>query len=117
MYITKIFVQEGKKEKVTLHRFLYECYHNTIIPKEIVIDHIDDNAFNNAIENLQMLTVAQNSAKATSHPIRLNFTDGTSKDFSSIKEAAEYYGIFATHITRSAKHGTKTHGYRWEYIE
>ena len=93
-YVIMLRNDEGKKEKVTLHRFLYECYHNTIIPKEIVIDHIDDNAFNNAIENLQMLTVAQNSAKATSHPIRLNFTDGTSKDFSSIKEAAEYLNIY-----------------------
>lgn len=41
----------------------------------------------------------------------------TGKIFNSIKEAAEYYGIFATHITRSAKHGTVTHGCRWEYIE
>lgn len=41
----------------------------------------------------------------------------TGKIFNSIKEAAEYYGIFATHITRSAKHGTVTHGCRWEYIK
>ena len=41
----------------------------------------------------------------------------TGKEFNSLKEAAEYYGIFATHITRSAKHGTVTHGCRWEYIE
>ena len=92
-YITSLRNEDGKREKVTLHRFLYECYHNMIVPKEIVIDHIDNDTFNNAIENLQPLTVAQNSAKATSHPIRLNFTDGTSKDFSSIKEAAEYLNI------------------------
>ena len=41
----------------------------------------------------------------------------TGKEFNSIKEAAEYYGIFGTHISRSAKHGAKTHGCRWEYIE
>ena len=93
-YVTSLRNFEGKREKVTLHRFLYECYHNMIVPKEIVIDHIDNDTFNNAIENLQTVTVAQNSAKATSHPIRLNFTDGTSKDFSSIKEAAEYLNIY-----------------------
>lgn len=92
-YVTTLRNNEGKREKITLHRFLYECYHNMNVSKEIAIDHIDNNTFNNSIENLQMLTVSQNSSKATSHPIRLNFTDGTSKDFSSIKEASEYLNI------------------------
>lgn len=108
-YVKALRNEEGKKEKITLHRFLYECYHNMIVPKEIVIDHIDNDTFNNAIENLQMLTVAQNSAKATSHPIRLNFTDGTSKDFSSIKEASEYLNICASIIAQWKRGKSKSY--------
>lgn len=55
----------SNKNKVTclpLARFLYAWFHGEVKEGEVV-DHIDNNAFNNRLENLQVLTPEQNLAK------------------------------------------------------
>lgn len=40
------------------------------------------------------------------------------KTFNSVKEASEYYNIFATHITACCRGRRKsTHGCKWEYVD
>lgn len=107
-YVKALRNKDGKEEKVTLHRFLYECYHNMIVPKEIVIDHIDDNSFNNAIKNLQMLTVAQNSAKASSHGITIILDNGESLKFPSLNLCGKHFNVCGSLIGQWARGESKT---------
>ena len=53
---------DRKQTTVYAHRFIYECYHG-IIPKGLVIDHINDNKKDNRLCNLQLMTYHQNNKK------------------------------------------------------
>lgn len=46
-----------------MHRLIWE-HCNGLIPEDKVVDHIDDNPDNNRIENLQLLTQAENVKKS-----------------------------------------------------
>ena len=45
--------RDGERRKFMVHRFIYECYYNKILNKNIEIDHIDRNKNNNNINNLR----------------------------------------------------------------
>lgn len=51
----------GKRDY--LHRVVYETYIGAI-PKDLVIDHIDGDRYNNSLDNLQLLTRSKNSLKS-----------------------------------------------------
>ena len=53
--------QSGKRWK--MHRLVWE-WHNGPIPEGLEIDHINNNREDNRIENLQLLTKAENNLKA-----------------------------------------------------
>ena len=59
------YMQDGKTKRVyrRLHRLIWEAF-NGRIPKEMTIDHIDNNKQNNNIANLQLMTRADNTIKA-----------------------------------------------------
>lgn len=53
----------GNKSRVSsLSRFLYAWFKGEV-PQGLVVDHIDNNSFNNDIDNLQLLTVQENLLK------------------------------------------------------
>ena len=55
--------KEGKVYNFLVHRLVYETFKG-IIPKGLVVDHVDSNRLNNNIGNLQLLTPSENSRKA-----------------------------------------------------
>ena len=57
-----------KPKNYYIHRFEWECIKG-VIPEGFVIDHIDSVRTNNKIENLQLLTLAENVRKGNSKPI------------------------------------------------
>lgn len=59
---SKISVYKDKKAKnYYVHRFVWECYYNEILDKNIDIDHRDRNLLNNHISNLRKVTRATNN--------------------------------------------------------
>ena len=54
--------QNGQKG-MQVHRFVWECF-NGIIPSDKVIDHINDNAEDNRLCNLKLVTQQENCKKS-----------------------------------------------------
>lgn len=62
-YYAARLCKEGKVYYFLVHRLVYETFKG-IIPKGLVVDHIDSNRLNNTLDNLQLLTPSENSRKA-----------------------------------------------------
>ena len=106
-YLIFNFYEKNKKRKYLIHRFVYECFKG-VIPKEKEIDHIDFDRKNNYISNLQILTHKENHNKSICKKvISFNIETKEEKIFVSLKEAAEYYNIFSTSISKNCKKKTK----------
>lgn len=54
--------KEGKQRMMLLHRAVYAAFKGDI-PAGMTVDHIDYNKLNNSVDNLQLLTRAQNRSK------------------------------------------------------
>ena len=105
---------KGKKEQFYLHRIVWETF-NGRIPENMQINHLDCNPENNRLENLSLVTVAENLAygdhalkqrnsqlnnKVTSRPVNQYTIDGTFvKRYPSQKEAERETGITASKIS------------------
>ena len=62
-YYPKVtFCAKQKVYNIPLSRLVY-VWHKGDIPDGYVVDHIDNDSFNNNIDNLQILTVEENLAK------------------------------------------------------
>lgn len=55
---------EGKLIQYRAHRFIYECVTQSIIPDNMVINHIDGNKINNHFDNLECITYKENTIHA-----------------------------------------------------
>ena len=58
-YLQIIIYKDGKYKNYKSHRFIWECYENEILDKNIDIDHIDKNKLNNSIDNLRKVSIEQ----------------------------------------------------------
>jgi len=96
---------EGRKYRV--HNIIFRIHNDFIkIPKGYVIDHLDGNTLNNHIENLRMISLADNTRnlafKGNSSGIRgvVYFNNGKVERFSAIwtdecgKERRKSYSVF-----------------------
>lgn len=90
-YQAVCITHEGKHKHRRVHRLVYEAYVGEI-PKGQTIDHIDNNPKNNNINNLQVLSRASNTSKATSQPVTI-WLDGEELKFKSNKEAYKYLEV------------------------
>jgi hypothetical protein len=85
----------------TLHRLVWTAF-NGDVPTGLVIDHIDGNSLNNNLNNLQVITSKQNSAKglnALINPrhrptpiILIDLETGDVSEYKSIYAGAKYVG-------------------------
>ena len=77
-----------KPKNYLVHRFEWECIKG-VIPEGFVIDHIDSVRTNNKIENLQLLTLAENVRKGNSKPITsFNIKNKKQNKYESITSAS-----------------------------
>ena len=115
-----------KPKTYYIHRFEWECIKG-VIPEGFVIDHIDSVKTNNKIENLQLLTLAENVRKGNSKPIlSFNIKNKQQKNYESITSASLELDIsfsIISNICRKVNYYktviSKTDGdrYTFEYLE
>lgn len=60
-YYFSVTQQNGKQSHKRLHHAIWEFYNGREVPKGMDIHHIDGNALNNDISNLQLLTKAEHA--------------------------------------------------------
>ena len=64
-YLTcTVRISKEKQKGFFVHRFIYECF-NGIIPKNKVIDHVNDIKSDNRLCNLQIMTQQENNLKSS----------------------------------------------------
>ena len=81
-YIEKTLIHNNKKIITSLHRFIWECYNQKIIPDKHHIDHIDGDNSNNNIDNLQCLSASEHSKKTRRTNQNSNIMGGKTRGIS-----------------------------------
>ena len=61
-YFTVRLSKNGKIIVLKIHRLIYQAFIGELID-ELVIDHIDGNKLNNSLNNLQQITIRENTTK------------------------------------------------------
>lgn len=131
-YSTVSLYINGIGKSIRIHRLVAKHFViNPDIENKIIVDHIDNNKFNNDYTNLQWLTHAENSAKAAefnklknvgNHREVLQFDNEMTfiKEYSSMTEAYRQTGISARMIKFSCDGIYNTYDknrtvYHWKY--
>ena len=82
---------DEKVKSYRSNRFIWECYENEILDKNIEIDHIDKNKLNNSIDNLRKVSIATNN-KEVNEKVKRSYEDELPKDkFKLIKYNDHYF--------------------------
>lgn len=119
-----LYDDNKKYHRLPIHRLVAK----TFIPNPNnyqVVNHIDENKFNNSVENLEWVTLEQNNAYSyKKHPERKNTVQILQYDlagnfiklWNSLKEASEYLGIKINSISECLRGKSKTSGgFIWKY--
>ena len=107
-YITVDLRKEGKTYNFALHRLVLSAFCPIENEKNYTVNHKDGDRFNNTLDNLEWLTLSENTAHArhilksgkAAIAVRIVENDGTEKIYSSISEAAQDQGVAKTTISR-----------------
>jgi hypothetical protein len=118
MQITK-YLGEGKHAIELVHRLVAKAFFGDI-PEGYVVDHIDHNRQNNAIDNLRYLPKPINDSqggKVQGKAIQQLDLDGNVvAEFPSIAEAHRTTKINHSSIVLTCQHKRKTAGgFKWQY--
>jgi len=99
-------------DQIYLHDLVYENFIGDK-PKGMTIDHIDNNAHNNHVSNLQLMTQGENSIKGGGHNRRHDLWDNKQDvidkyhSLKSLEKTAQYYGCSTVTIWRLVNNKTK----------
>ena len=129
-YLSIVAYKNGKRKPYQVHRFVFECFRGDI-PSELQVDHIDNDKQNNCIDNLQLLTPAENCQKAPVGKRRENgkpripvisicVETGERQTFPSMNSAARALGVSSGTISDIVRNKTrstqsKTTGLRYKF--
>ena len=125
-YCVGIYDNNNKQHVLLIHRLVAK----TFIPNPNnyeIVNHKDENKFNNYVENLEWITIKENNRYSFyKHPERLNTVSilqydlegNFIKEWKSIKEAADYYNINQNNISECLKGRSKSsHKFIWKYYQ
>ena len=106
-------------------RLVWESF-NGPIPEGFHVDHIDNNQLNNKLENLQLLSLADNNRKRWKDNPEMKSHGGVARKkvrcletgviYGSLNEAARILGSAGVNIARAIKDPTRTScGFHWAW--
>ena len=94
-------------KRYSVHRFVFETF-NGEVPVDKHVDHADNCKENNSIKNLQLLSPKENIRKSKCKKvISYNLETQEEMTFNSNKEAAEFYQIHKSTVSKNCKKETK----------
>lgn len=109
--------KDGKSSSMITSRFIFECF-NGLLDKCYVIDHINNNKYDNKLSNLQKMTQKENIKKKYIGGIHynnihknikaINMTTKKSKQFKSMNNCARILQICMPSIRRCCEKIQKT---------
>lgn len=118
--------KNGETKGFLIHQLVYMTFFNDYDTKGYVIDHIDNNPFNNEAKNLQKLTYQQNTQNAYQSQkafgnlknVLCYKDDVFIGKYYSCAEAARQLGLDASAISKVCRGiYSHTHGYMFKYEE
>lgn len=105
-----------------VHRLVALAFLEPQPSEKHTIDHIDQDATNNAMTNLrwatrrtQRLNQGQRKASRTRKALVVTFPDGSEKSFESVADAADALGVDKRALSHSASRGCRTGLYKARY--
>lgn len=100
-YLLLNLYKNGKKKQFLVHVLIYTSF-NGPIPDGMTIDHINSIKSDNRLENLQLLSGADNSRKANNKSLVLTNACTSGKyAFPSISEANTFFGYKSESVIRN----------------
>ena len=85
--------ENNDRKTYSVSRFVFETFKGEI-PSDKQADHINNDKFNNSIDNLQLLSLAENTRKShCKKVVSYNLETKEEKFFKSLKEVAEYHKL------------------------
>jgi len=128
-YLIVVLRNNNKSKNMLVHRLVYQSF-NGEIPEGMTVNHIDEDKTNNKLNNLNLLTRAENNvwgtriervSKAQLNSIKTSkhvMCVETGIAYPSIKEVERQTGINNRHICGACRGERHTAGgYHWKYIE
>lgn len=125
-YLAVSLNHNGRHKQYKIHRLVAEAFiPNPMDYKEI--NHINEIKGDNRASNLEWCSRSYNvgygsgkfkrALKVVKPVLMLNDEHVVIKEFTSIREAAEYVGIDASNVSRGCSLGRKSGGYYWKIKE
>jgi len=126
------FTDSLRKKSMVSHRFVYECFYG-LIPKGLVIDHINTDKTDNRLCNLRAVSVAENNANPLTKAKQLESqrerrgravlkldkrTGEVIERYRCMKEAAALNNIDHNNMRAVCQHKPGHYscgGFKWEY--
>ena len=71
----------GKMYRRYVHRCIYMMYHNVLLKRSQIIDHIDGNVSNNCIDNIRLCTPSQNAFNCGKKNKNVSYEKGRNKPY------------------------------------
>jgi hypothetical protein len=117
---TKRYIEvKVREQRFRVHREVARLFLPNF-SEDLVVNHKDGNTHNNHVDNLEMVSQAENvlhaydTGKCTNRVVIIQKKeDGTTVRYQSIKEAAEKTGLKKDSIGYASKHKTKLGGFEW----
>ena len=110
-----------KAKHYSAHRLIWEAY-NGKIPENLIIDHIDGNKSNNALDNLRLVSQSENVyhnielGKGTAKKVYQYSLNGDFiKEYSSLTEAEQNVDVTKEAIGGAIKRGGSSGGFLWTF--
>jgi hypothetical protein len=117
-----LYDRNGKRKSVRIHRLVAEAFLDN--PYNLpVVNHIDGNKHNNAVDNLEWVSHRENTRQSLEHhsptvkPIaQINPKNGSVKGvFLSMKNCSDNLGLDYRGLFEAVKQGIVYKGYLWKY--